>query len=170
MWYLLTGFLCIFLVLISGEAAQKNRRAKATQKAIVEEFLQCAQKIKKSTMIETNWPDRWTTFASNERLRRLSSVRDVPKDDAGVFWLENIEHWSQEADLYVRANVPRHTLFFRFGWCRRPHVAPLILLPIKDDRSNALKSVKALVDGWRGDIRSDIRHKRQKSEDIFGWW
>jgi len=54
MWYLLTGFLCIFLVLISGEAVQKNRRAKATQKAIVEEFLQCAQKIKKSTMIETN--------------------------------------------------------------------------------------------------------------------
>ena len=84
-------------------------------KAVIAEFLQCAQKIKKSTMIETNWPDRWTTFASNERLRRLSSVRDVPKDDAGVFWLENIEHWSQEADLHVRANVPGHNLLIKFG-------------------------------------------------------
>jgi hypothetical protein len=45
----------------------------------------------------------------------LRSLRDVPKDDAGVFWLENIEHWSQEVDLYVRANVPGHTLLFRFG-------------------------------------------------------
>ena len=100
---------------MSGEIVPKKKLAKATQKAIVEEFLRCAPKIKKSTMMARNWPDRWTTFASNERLRRLASLRDVPKDDAGVFWLENIEHWSQEADLYVRANVPGHTLLFRFG-------------------------------------------------------
>ena len=100
---------------MSGEIVPKKKLAKATQKAIVEEFLRCAQKIKNSTMMVRNWPDRWTTFASNERLQRLASLRDVPKDDAGVFWLENIEHWSQEVDLYVRANVPGHTLLFRFG-------------------------------------------------------
>ena len=100
---------------MSGEVGPKKKLAKATQKAIVEEFLRCAQKIKNSTMMARNWPDRWTTFASNERLRRLASLRDVPKDDAGVFWLGNIERWSQESDLHVRANVPGHTLLIKFG-------------------------------------------------------
>jgi hypothetical protein len=75
----------------------------------------CAQKIKNSTMMARNWPDRWTTFASNERLRRLASLRDVAKDYAGVFWLGNIERWSQESDLHVRANVPGHALLIKFG-------------------------------------------------------
>ena len=39
MRFLLTGFLCIFLALMSGEAVPKNRLKKATQKAIVEKYL-----------------------------------------------------------------------------------------------------------------------------------
>ena len=38
MRFLLTGFLCIFLALMSGEAVPKNRLAKATQKAIVDKY------------------------------------------------------------------------------------------------------------------------------------
>ena len=52
---------------------------------------------------------------SNERLQRLASLRGVPKDDAGVFWLGNIERWSQESDLHVRSNFPGHTLLIKFG-------------------------------------------------------
>jgi hypothetical protein len=39
---------------MSGEVVQKKKSAKATQKAIVAELLQCTQKIKKSTMMARN--------------------------------------------------------------------------------------------------------------------
>ena len=55
MRYLLTGFLCIFLALMSGEAVQKNRLEKATQKAIIDKFQTAPNRRSHSSEVGHRW-------------------------------------------------------------------------------------------------------------------